>query len=284
MLVYRFIMLPCLAGEKLSLATFCYLKRNMYLLTLVRSLAQNTVFLLAYSPIGPAIHGSFPGSDELRPEVTMIMVPAVLSAAYVTFLAVSWMTCGPIPPTAGVPKGSSEGPWKNPEDKLIHQRVNKVHATKGAEAAAAAAANLAAELPDRSVASVLGRAAAKRAAAARAIALPEAKIVYNAYQVIMNIAMVSFFIFGVLHNVALARATPEGQSLTWFDGIMRLSQPFHIVDGIPQVSGLPGNLAPSGWLRFACWVHYTNKFVEYVDTVFMVAEQRWQQVTFLHTV
>jgi len=35
-------------------------------------------------------------------------------------------------------------------------------------------------------------------------------------------------------------------------------------------------------LHFLVWVHYNNKFVELLDTVFMVLRKKHQQITFLH--
>jgi len=41
--------------------------------------------------------------------------------------------------------------------------------------------------------------------------------------------------------------------------------------------------SPKGFkIAFLVWVHYNNKFIELLDTVFMVLRKKHQQITFLH--
>eukprot|EP00457_Paulinella_chromatophora_P011068 gb/GEZN01011193.1/.p1 GENE.gb/GEZN01011193.1/~~gb/GEZN01011193.1/.p1 ORF type:complete len:330 (-),score=27.45 gb/GEZN01011193.1/:170-1159(-) len=79
-------------------------------------------------------------------------------------------------------------------------------------------------------------------------------VVYNAYQIILNLWMVVEFIKQV--NVL-----DYGLALNEFDATSE--RQFQ--------------------MSFLIWVHYANKYVELLDTVFMVVRKKFKQVSFLHT-
>jgi len=224
-----------------------------------------------YAPFAKDIYPEFPGADAITPNEMSIAIPVWFSCIYVLFLTSSYLFRGPLSTRAGIPSDSSEPSWKASEDKAVYQQVIKA---KTAEDAKAATKVVASQL-NRSVESVGGRAKSMQEYKRGAMDLSEVKIVYNAYQVVMNIAMVSMFAYGVYDNVRASKQTAEGKDLSWVEGILGLVQPYATIDGVAQTNGLPGDVTPTPWLRYAMWIHYTNKFIEYVDTVFMILEQRW---------
>lgn len=77
----------------------------------------------------------------------------------------------------------------------------------------------------------------------------ESMVFYNVAQVCMNVWMVWRFI----------------------DAVVRRGHPF-----IGSID------ASSAGTSFAIWVHYTNKYLEFLDTYFMVLRGKMEQVSFLH--
>lgn len=77
---------------------------------------------------------------------------------------------------------------------------------------------------------------------------------YNLYQCILNIWCVAAMIYEVYTNPIFP--APWGNV------------------------AVPG--APSFRISFLVWVHYNNKFVELLDTVFMVLRKKNEQISFLH--
>jgi elongation of very long chain fatty acids protein 4 len=89
--------------------------------------------------------------------------------------------------------------------------------------------------------------------------LKEAMVVYNLYQTAINAVMVGALFGGALLR-GLAYAAEGKPMLLW-------EQP---VEGTPAL------------IVFGLFCHYNNKFVEYLDTIFMVLRQKNDQMTFLH--
>lgn len=89
--------------------------------------------------------------------------------------------------------------------------------------------------------------------------IKEAMVIYNLYQTGINAVMVACLVGSAIMR-AQAIVDAGGEWGLW-------NQP---------VAGTPALMV------FGLYLHYNNKFVEYLDTIFMVLRHKNQQLTFLH--
>jgi elongation of very long chain fatty acids protein 4 len=79
-------------------------------------------------------------------------------------------------------------------------------------------------------------------------------LTYNTYQCLLNAWFVAAMIYEVYSN-------------PWFKGVW----------------GNPTQPGPAGFrVSFLIWIHYNNKFIELLDTVWMILRKKSDQISFLH--
>lgn len=155
-------------------------------------------------------------------------------------------------------KWGQDGAGKIVSEKSIEAFSQECRAKSGAkpkDAKAAERTELSATLAARDAQDVLGRIHSLRS---RTIDVTGAKVAYNLYQVAFNCIMVY-----VIFSEAWKYAGGDVMKL-W---------------GIRPDPSMAGNM-----LQMGIWLHYVNKFLEFVDTGFMAASGAWRQVSTLHVV
>ena len=78
-------------------------------------------------------------------------------------------------------------------------------------------------------------------------------LAYNAYQTVFNVGVLGLFI----HEIIALKQPMWGSKLPWSD-----NRTFKLLLGV--------------------WFHYNNKYLELLDTVFMVVRKKTKQLSFLH--
>jgi elongation of very long chain fatty acids protein 4 len=78
-------------------------------------------------------------------------------------------------------------------------------------------------------------------------------LAYNAYQTVFNVYVLGVFI----HEIYALKIAAWGSTMAWSD-----ARSFNIASGI--------------------WLHYNNKYLELLDTAFMVLRKKTKQLSFLH--
>jgi len=89
--------------------------------------------------------------------------------------------------------------------------------------------------------------------------IKECMVVYNFYQMTLNGVMVACLVIPTLLRASEAMSKGEEWSVMG-----------------PPVEGTPALVV------FGLYIHFNNKFVEYLDTIFMVLRHKHEQMSFLH--